>query len=107
MKKNILAIAFFTAVCTTALFAQTPDERSTDPVNPPADTVYRNNPPDGERKLEKNKATDPNRTSEANPTAPPRKNDEMMQKQKETGKATNKARIDSTSRTKSTSKKPQ
>ena len=85
MKKNILMSAVFFAIGATGLFAQIPENRKTDPANPPSDTVYRNNSSDSERRLEKNKV-DQKGSSEANPTTPPRKNDEMMDKQKKVEK---------------------
>ena len=110
MKKSLVLGAFFLTLSASTLLAQTPDERRTDPVNPPADTVYRNSSSDPERRLERNNRTDENRAAEAetNPTAPPRKNDEMLQKQKQaTGnKGVEKQRRDSTARPRNTTTGP-
>ncbi len=82
MKKNFLMSTALFVISTASLFAQIPENRKTDPANPPADTVYRNSSSDAERRLEKNKTDQKGSVESDNPTTPPRKNDEMMDKQK-------------------------
>jgi len=74
MKKTMLMTAAIFAIGGAGLFAQIPDNKKNDPAKAPADTVYRNVPSELNQK---------GTVETDNPTTPPRKNDEMMDKQKD------------------------